>query len=518
MTTPVRALVFGQTHAAERVTAELRDAGWAPDVTAVSNTGDAASAIASGAWDVAIAWDSGTVPAVSARDLLRSIGAAGQDVPVIVVVPRDEGGRAADLMRAGARDCVSECQLTRLGPVLERELAAAGVRRQRRALEIQLQHAQRMEAVGRLVSGIAHDFRNLLTAMTGYSELLIELLGPEDPLRKTAEEIRSAAMRATVLSGQLLSLSRVRNEPRPGVLDVNVLVTDMQRMLAHLVGERIELAVTLAPGDARVSAARGQLEQVILNLVVNARDAMPGGGRLTLAVGHVDVGEADGETRVAAPGPYVSLDVEDTGHGMDEQTQAKLFQPFFTTKAPSEGTGLGLPMVQAVVREVGGAVTVRSRVGEGSVFRILLPRVAQPVTRPAARRRLQSLPRGTETVLLAEDEVGVRELVRDLLTRCGYTVIEAADVNDAIMLFDRHRDAIDLLLTDVVMPQMNGRQLAARFLAERPALKVLYMSGYTDDQVLLQDVSVSVFLQKPFTPNVLARKVREVLDGTVPPA
>jgi two-component system, cell cycle sensor histidine kinase and response regulator CckA len=517
MTTPVRALVFGEAPAAERVTAELREAGWAPAVTAISNTVDAASAIASGAWDVAIAWDSGTVHAGAARDLLRSIDAAGQDVPVIVVVPGNEAGRAADLMRAGARDCVSECQLTRLAPVLERELAAAGVRRERRALEIQLQHAQRMEAVGRLASGIAHEFRNLLTAVTGYSELLIELLSPRDPLRKTAEEIRSAATRATLLSGQLLTLSR-RNEPNAVVLDVNVLVSNMERMLRRLIGEHIDLAVTLAPGDARVSADRGQLEQVIMNLVVNARDAMPDGGRLSLAVGHVDVGAADGDARAgAAPGPYVSLDVQDTGHGMDERTQANLFQPFFTTKDPSKGTGLGLTMVQAVVREVGGALTVRSRVGEGTVFRILLPRVAQPVTRPA-RRRLQSLPRGTETILLVEDEVGVRELVRDLLARCGYTVIEAADVNDAMALFARHQDAIDLLLTDVVMPQMNGRQLAARFLAERPALRVLYMSGYTDDQVLMQDVSVSAFLQKPFTPNVLARKVREVLDGAVPTA
>jgi two-component system, cell cycle sensor histidine kinase and response regulator CckA len=422
-------------------------------------------------------------------------------------------------MRAGARDCVTEGQLARLAPAIERELAAASVRRERRALEVQLRHAQRMEALGRLASGIAHDFRNLLTAVTGYSELLIELLDPRDPLRKTAEEIRGAAMRATVLSSQLLTFSR-RDEASAGVLDVNVLVADMEGMLRRLVGEHIELAVTLARSDSRVTADRAQLEQVIMNLVANARDAMPHGGRLSLAIGHVDVGATDGESGAETPpGSYVSLDVQDTGHGMDEETQANLFEPFFTTKEPSKGTGLGLSMAQTVVREIGGVLTVRSQVGQGTTFAILLPRVTEPVTPPVARRRLQSLPRGTETVLLVEDEVGVRELVRDLLTRCGYTVIEAKDVNDAVDLFASHQDAIQLLVTDVVMPQMNGRQLAARFLAARPALKVLYMSGYTDDQVLVQDVAaVPAFLQKPFTPDVLARKVREVLDGAPPPS
>ena len=302
---------------------------------------------------------------------------------------------------------------------------------------------------------------------------------------------------------------------------MNDLVTDMERMLRRLIGEHIELTVTLAPGDARVTADRGQLEQVIMNLVVNARDAMPEGGRLSVSIAHVDILATGRDTVAGAgPGPYVSLDVQDTGHGMDEETQANLFEPFFTTKAPSKGTGLGLSMVQSVVREIGGVLTVRSRVGEGTMFRILLPRVTQPVTRPIANRRLQSLPHGSETVLLVEDEVGVRELVRDLLTRCGYTVIEAVDVNDAIVLFDRHQSGIHLLVTDVVMPQMNGRQLAARFLAERPALKVLYMSGYTDEQVVVEDgAAVPAFLQKPFTPDVLARKVREVLDGTpLPPS
>jgi two-component system, cell cycle sensor histidine kinase and response regulator CckA len=214
----------------------------------------------------------------------------------------------------------------------------------------------------------------------------------------------------------------------------------------------------------------------------------------------------------------VALEVRDTGHGMDEATQAHLFEPFFTTKPSTKGSGLGLSLVQAVVRDLGGMLTVRSQIGEGSTFRILLPRAAAAVaTSPRARRSLRSLPRGNETVLLVDDEVGVRELVRDLLKRCGYTVIEASDVNDALALFTRHRDAIQLLVTDIVMPQMNGRQLAQQFMAERPGLKVLYMSGYTDDHVLVQDAAaVPSFLQKPFTPDVLARTVRAVLDATPP--
>jgi CheY-like chemotaxis protein len=315
----------------------------------------------------------------------------------------------------------------------------------------------------------------------------------------------------------LLTLSRP--QPSGAILDVNVLVTDMEQMLRRSIGEHIELVVTLARKAASVTADRGRMEQVIMNLVFNARDAMPGGGRLWLATAHVDVGGGDGEHAAGvAPGAYVALEVRDTGHGMDEATQAHLFEPFFTTKPSTKGSGLGLSLVQAVVRDLGGMLTVRSQIGEGSTFRILLPRAAAAVaTSPRARRSLRSLPRGNETVLLVDDEVGVRELVRDLLKRCGYTVIEASDVNDALALFTRHRDAIQLLVTDIVMPQMNGRQLAQQFMAERPGLKVLYMSGYTDDQVLVQDAAaVPSFLQKPFTPDVLARTVRAVLDATPP--
>jgi two-component system, cell cycle sensor histidine kinase and response regulator CckA len=516
MTAPVRVLVFGDPSSAVRVEAALRPSGWLCVVAALPATTDGTPGLEIG--EVAVLCQAAHLAVETSRSLVRLLDVAGE-VPLIVVLPERDAGCVADVMRAGARDCVTDEQLLRLAPAIEREVAAAAVRRERRALAMQLQHAERMEAVGRLASGIAHDFSNLLTAVAGYSDVLIDRLDPHDPLRQTAEEIRGAAVRAAALTGQLLTLSRPQRSA--AVLDLNVLVTDMEQMLRRLVGEHIELVVTLAAGAARVTADRGRMEQLIMNLVFNARDAMPGGGRLWLATAHVDVAAGDREHAAgAAPGPCVSLEVRDTGHGMDEATQANLFEPFFTTKASTKGTGLGLSLVQAVVRDLGGMLTVRSGIGQGSTFRILLPRAAPPVTSSGpVRRSLRSLPRGDETILLVDDEVGVRELVRDLLKRCGYIVIEATDVNDAIALFARHRDEIQLLVTDIVMPQMNGRQLAEQFVAERPALKVLYMSGYTDDQVLVQDAgAVPSFLQKPFTPDVLARTVRAVLDAASPRA
>jgi len=516
-TTGLRLLVIGVPAQVDGVCRELRQAGLSPAVASATQP-DLPAMIASGGWDAAVAChDAGTL---RQHELLRIVAAAGDDVPVIALVPAALAPRAGELMRAGVRDCVSDDQLGRLVPAVAREAAAGRERRERRALEVQLRHARRMEAVGRLASGIAHDFSNLLTAVTGYTELLLDRLDPHDSLREVAEDIRSAAMRASALTRQLLTFSR-RQEPRPAVLDLNVLVTDMERLLRRVIGEHITLMVTLTPGELRVSGDRGQIEQVVMNLVVNARDAMPHGGDLRLTTGHVDIGAAaEGTTPGAlAPGPYVSLEVQDTGQGIDAETQERLFEPFFTTKEASKGTGLGLSTVQAIVRANGGAVTVHSRLSEGSTFRILLPHAAEPVTTPVTRRTRPSLPRGTETLLLVEDETGVRELVRDLLGRCGYTVFEATDAGEAIAVFAKHRDDIQLLVTDVVMPQMNGRQLAERFLAERPALKVLYMSGYTDEPVNADDASgAAAFLQKPFTPDVLARTVRDVLDGKPPAA
>jgi PAS domain S-box-containing protein len=390
---------------------------------------------------------------------------------------------------------------------------------ERRRLEEQLRQAQKMEAVGRLAGGIAHDFNNLLMAVTGYSELLLERLAHDDSLRRTAEEIRNAAARAAGLTRQLLTFSR-KQVLRPAVIDLNVVVAELESMLRRLIGEDVVFSTVLAPGAAQVKADRGQIEQVIVNLVVNARDAMPGGGRLVVAIRRVSIAlpESDGYPGLP-PGEYVVVEVQDTGVGMSDEIQSHLFEPFFTTKDPGKGTGLGLSTAYGIVAQSGGRIIVQSAEGVGSSFRVLLPAEQGAVPKAPGRRGFGALPRGSETVLLVEDEQGVRELIRDFLLRCGYTVLEAADPIDAIALFDAHGDTLHLLITDVVMPRMNGRELAERLLARRPGLVVLYMSGYTDDQVLAHGVAHGAgFLQKPFTPDVLARKVREVLDRGAGPA
>ena len=385
---------------------------------------------------------------------------------------------------------------------------------ERRRLEEQLRQAQKMEAVGRLAGGIAHDFNNLLMAVAGYSELLLEKMAPEDGLRRSVEEIRNAGLRATTLTRQLLTFSR-KHVVTLVVIDVNTVVTDLERMLRRVIGEDIELSTSLAPGGAPVKADRGQLEQVIMNLVVNARDAMPEGGRLCLATSHVQVRPADAARFPGvAAGDHVMVEVSDTGCGMDASTLSHVFEPFFTTKEPGRGTGLGLSTVYGIVQQAGGAVFAESAPGRGSVFRVLLPRSVEAAPRRVYRSGAGALPGGTETVLLVEDDAAVRELIRDCLVRCGYTVLEAPDPGRALAVFESRQGRVDVLITDVVMPQMNGRMLAERLLAGRPSLRILYMSGYTDDEGVVQSVTSGAgFLQKPFTPDVLARAVRDVLDG-----
>ncbi len=388
---------------------------------------------------------------------------------------------------------------------------------ERRRLEDQLRQAQKMEAVGRLAGGIAHDFNNLLMAVTGHSELLLERLSPEDPLRASAEQIRETAVRAARLTQQLLTFSR-KQVLRPAVIDLNAIVADLKRLLERLIGEDVAFSTKVAPGGALVTADRGHLEQVIMNLVVNARDAMPDGGVLEVATRRLSLQAPEGEGYPGlVPGEYVALEVRDTGVGMSEDVLSHLFEPFFTTKEAGKGTGLGLSTAYGIVAQSGGRITVQSAPGRGSTFRVVLPAAAGTVTRGATRGAFSTMPRGTETVLLVEDEPGVRDLIRDFLVRCGYTVVAAPDPSHAFDRFDEHRGRLRLLITDVVMPQMNGRELAEALVARQPDLRVLFMSGYTDDQVLAQGVARGAgFLQKPFTPDVLARKVREVLDADGP--
>jgi PAS domain S-box-containing protein len=382
-------------------------------------------------------------------------------------------------------------------------------------LEQQLRQAQKMEAVGRLAGGVAHDFNNILTAITGYADLLAEDLPPGDPRRQDAQEIRKAADRAAGLTRQLLAFSR-QQVLQPRVLDLNALVSELEKMLRRLLGEDIELATGLDPALGRVKTDPGQFEQVVMNLSVNARDAMPQGGKLTLETANVELDDVYArEHYPARPGPYAMLAVSDTGTGMTEEVQAHLFEPFFTTKEKGKGTGLGLATVYGIVKQSGGFIWVYSELGRGSTFKIYLPRVDEPVGTREGPTVATPIARGTETVLLAEDEAPVRAVARHVLERYGYTVLEAPNAEAALDIAERHSGPIHLLLTDVIMPGMSGRDLALRLAPLRPETRVIYMSGYTDDAITRHGVLEPglSYVQKPFTPDMIARKVREVLDG-----
>jgi PAS domain S-box-containing protein len=386
----------------------------------------------------------------------------------------------------------------------------------RKQLEEQLRQAQKMEAVGRLAGGIAHDFNNLLMVIQGYADLLTERLADGDPLRRNAEQIQTASQRATSLTRQLLAFSR-KQMLAPKVLNVQSVVAEMEKILRRLIGEDIQLETSSAPDLGLIKADRSQIEQVILNLAVNARDAMPEGGRLTIETANVELDKAAAHPpAVLSPGKYVMLAVTDNGCGMDAETQAHIFEPFFTTKEKGKGTGLGLATVYGIVKQSGGYVWVYSEPGRGTSFKVYLPRIEEE---PAARGRdgttdARALPRGSETVLLVEDEKGVRELAREYLELVGYTVIEAEDGHTALELAAMHVGPIQLLMTDVVMPGISGRELAGRVKAIRPDIKILFMSGYTDQAVVHHGIldTDAALLQKPFTMAALAAKLREILS------
>jgi PAS domain S-box-containing protein len=389
---------------------------------------------------------------------------------------------------------------------------------QRRRLEAQFLQAQKMEAVGRLAGGVAHDFNNLLTVILGYSDAVLSGLPPEGPVRAMVEEVSQAGQRAAGLTRQLLAFSRQQLlEPR--VLDLNTVVNGIEKMLGRLIGEDVSITCVLDPDLGRVRADPGQIEQVLMNLAVNARDAMPQGGRLTIETANVRLDETYTQSHPEVrPGRYVMLSLTDTGVGMDETTKARLFEPFFTTKEVGRGTGLGLATVYGIVKQSGGSIFVYSEPNRGTSFKIYLPRLEAVAPLPKSNPGLVKSSGGGETILLVEDEEAVRTLTRQVLESKGYTAIEARDGQDALHRAERYEGPIHLLLTDVVMPHLGGRELADRLKVSRPGLRVLYLSGYTDDAVVRHGVLEAdvAFLQKPFTPAELARKVREVLDG--PPA
>ena len=384
----------------------------------------------------------------------------------------------------------------------------------RKGLEAQLLHAQKMEAIGRLAGGVAHDFNNLLTAIIGYSELVLSRLGGSDPIRKEIEEIMKTGERAASLTRQLLAFSR-KQVMKPIVLDPNGLVADLEKMLRRLIGEDVDLITILEPDLGCVRADPGQIEQVIMNLAVNARDAMPQGGKLVIETANVYLDQADvGDRADVAPGPYVMLAVSDTGTGMDPKTLSHLFEPFFTTKAQGKGTGLGLSTAYGITKQSGGHVTAQSEPGAGTTFKIYLPRLEGTAAAVQPDQVWSGAVKGSETVLLVEDEDVVRNLARAILEENGYRVLEARHGGEALLMCERHKEPIHLLLTDLVMPGVSGGKLGEYLTFLRKEMKVLYMSGYTGSSLIRETALVNgfAFMQKPFTPHSLTRKVREVLD------
>jgi two-component system, cell cycle sensor histidine kinase and response regulator CckA len=384
---------------------------------------------------------------------------------------------------------------------------------ERRTLERQLLQSQKMEAIGRLAGGIAHDFNNLLSVILGHSDILEQQAGTDGRFRKSVEATRNAAERAAALTMQLLAFSR-KQAIEPTIIDLNQSVAEIQKMLHRIIGEDIELAIRLQPGLGHVKADSGQLGQVLMNLAVNSRDAMPNGGKLAIETANVELDDTYVRQHLGArPGPFVMLAVSDTGIGMDIETLSHIFEPFFTTKEPGKGTGLGLSMVYGIIKQNNGYVMAYSEPGRGTTFKIYFPRTVESL--PAPRGVEKETPGGSETILVVEDELALRELTCLLLQEAGYTVLESTGIEDAIAKAKDSQRKVDLLLTDIVMPRLDGRELANQLVALRPNLKVLYMSGYTDDVIdhrgLLKQTTVLV--QKPFTKAKLLRKVRETLDS-----
>jgi len=510
MAVSIRILFIGES-GRDAITAELQRGGFEPVFEPISSAEELIRSLST-SWDLAIAdFAFGQFGALQALSIIQE---RGVDLPLIVITGKISQSDVLSVLKAGAADHLTRHNLMRLNAAVERELRAARQRRERIRLEEQFRQAQKMEAVGRLAGGVAHDFNNLLTVITGYSDLLLSKRQLEDSHRAALEEIRRSAERGGALTNQLLAFSR-RQPLQAREIHLNELVLQIEKLLHRLIGEDIELVTIPAAAQDVVAADPGRLEQVIMNLAVNARDAMPNGGKLTIETGTVHLGKSFAAKQLGVkPGTYVTLSVVDTGIGMDPETQSHLFEPFFTTKSPERGTGLGLATAYGIIRQSGGAIGIYSELGAGTTARIFLP----AAERESLPRKEETSPaqhlEGVETILLVEDEARVRKLIVDVLTSRGYHVLEATRGEEALRLCRRHQSEIDLSVVDVVMPEMSGPDLVRQLTSLKPNMRVLYISGYTDEAIIHHGIlsSGAAFLQKPFLPDVLVRKVREVLD------
>jgi two-component system, cell cycle sensor histidine kinase and response regulator CckA len=496
----------------------LRRAGYEPVYERVS-TEPAMKAALEQPWDIIIS--DFEMPHFGGFEALQLLRDSGHDLPFILVSAVVSEEMAVRAMKAGAHDYIMKRNLTRLPPAIERELQEFQTRAARKAAEEalrrseeQLRQSQKIEAVGRLAAGVAHDFNNFLTAITGHSELLLRQLGAGDPLRKHAEQIEKVAYLAAVLTRQLLSFSR-NQVIEPRVLELNAVISNVEKMLCQLIGDDIEFCASLDPAAGHIKADAGQIEQVVMNLAVNARDAMPNGGKLAVTTASVTVDKNHLKNFPGlCAGDYVVITIADTGTGMSEEVKAHLFEPFFTTKPLGKGTGLGLATCFGIVKQNNGHINVQSELGKGATFKIYFPQLPLMLESSPVPIRPPAAAGGDETVLLVEDEPAVREFAVATLREKGYAVVEAVNGEEGLRLARQHDGKIDLVLTDVVMPIMGGKEMADALRASHPDTKILFTSGYTDDAlvqhgVLRPDIR---FLQKPYMTATLTRKVREVLD------
>ena len=499
---------------ASLVLRELKRAGFDLDFIRVDAPDALKGSLDSREWDLVISDFS--MPKLSGMEALKLVRSMACEAPFIFVSGTIGEDTAVAALKDGAQDYIIKSNLKRLVPAVQRALREADERRQRARLEQHVAQMQKFEAIGRLAGGVAHDFNNLLGVILGQSELLIEN-SREQELTRGLEMIRESATRGANLTRQLLAFGR-RQVLDTKVLNLNLILADVEKLLRRVIGEDIELEFHTETKLASVEADPGQLEQVMLNLAINARDAMPAGGKLTITTANLCLDETFPDRRAAIkPGQYVQLVVCDTGCGMDEQTQSRIFEPFFTTKEQGKGTGLGLATVYGIVKQSGGYIWVYSEPGHGTAFKIYLPAVAAAPENSRHRHENEEAPRGSETILVVEDDALLREVTSNFLQNSGYVVIAAGSPEEALQLAERFTGSIDFLLTDVILPKMNGRDLAGKLCKARSEMKVLYVSGYTEGIVCegAQRALESglAFLQKPYTRHALLHKIRVILDS-----